>query len=988
MDHTAANKSQVWSSQEDWSAISMQSPLFNTPSGRDPSPPYGHPQTPGDGFMPTLACASHVHCHVSPASLFASVGFDPPQAAHQAHAPPPPSARPSFQSPSSLGSFQSINQVSATHSQTSSAPPVASQWIDPTPCRASNESAHADNNVALPIAGLTTRSMILHQRSLLLKQLSELEKLLESLPPEDDVCVKPPLSAPQSPLSAGQSPPCQSEAPHKIEPEWYASSDGGSPPPPPTPLKAAPSDSERGEKPACGGERADDDDDLTEDSACDPADSDGRSPDSSDRGSAFVPSDDGDVSDALSDAGEDLGRRSRGSPRGSPRGPAMSLRSRNKADASPDARTPDAETEWSRLKNVKVHAMKQGQQSRQRVSRRNHCPFCSVAVIKMSRHLQRWHGHKEQVAAALRFPKGSRERQRLWNRLINEGNYAHNRRVLSTGKGQLAARKRPPEPGRAQDFLHCLYCRGLYMKKNVACHMKRCPERRRRKKEGQAGAGKERVETRCALEAAGRTAIGAGLRAVLSQMIYDDATRLIISEPVLLAYGEDMLARHGADDRRREYLRQSLRQMARLVMEAWKRTPLRRLEDFFLPDNFPHVAAAVNVLAGYDPAARTYAAPSLAIKLGYSLQKVCRLVQERALERGDFALAEAAKNFLLVYRKRWAKTVSSDALSVLRGSKRSCGEEAPDARDVRRLHLHAEKVHLLAEEKLGREPAAESYDALARALLARMVLFNRRRSSEVSSLPLAALKSIKKPDAGEPSHLLLSELERGMCRVFSRMEIRSACGRMVPVLLKASFLPSLELLARVREACGVPARNPFLFGRLRALSAYRGSVCVQTLVKEAALRKPEALTSAGVRKRHAAALQLLSLEPAERELVLGPDKRAESLRGDVHPGGARQPAKSVGDLSGTHSTKPAAARRAPKVGSPAGKQKWSDGEVAAVERHMMALIRDHKVPQKLDCLRCLEAEPRALSTRSWKGIKDYVRNRITALKRQGKPPKR
>lgn len=60
--------------------------------------------------------------------------------------------------------------------------------------------------------------------------------------------------------------------------------------------------------------------------------------------------------------------------------------------------------------------------------------------------------------------------------------------------------------------------------------------------------------------------------------------------------------------------------------------------------------------------------------------------------------------------------------------------------------------------------------------------------------------------------------------------------------------------------------------------------------------------------------------------------------------------------------------------------------MAAVERHMMSLIRDHKVPQKLDCLRCLEAEPRALSTRSWKGIKDYVRNRITALKRQARPP--
>lgn len=65
-----------------------------------------------------------------------------------------------------------------------------------------------------------------------------------------------------------------------------------------------------------------------------------------------------------------------------------------------------------------------------------------------------------------------------------------------------------------------------------------------------------------------------------------------------------------------------------------------------------------------------------------------------------------------------------------------------------------------------------------------------------------------------------------------------------------------------------------------------------------------------------------------------------------------------------------------------GKNKWEEAEVRAVERHMMRFIEGHKVPQKNDCMQCLEAEPKALRTRSWKGVKDYVRNRITALKRE------
>lgn len=59
-----------------------------------------------------------------------------------------------------------------------------------------------------------------------------------------------------------------------------------------------------------------------------------------------------------------------------------------------------------------------------------------------------------------------------------------------------------------------------------------------------------------------------------------------------------------------------------------------------------------------------------------------------------------------------------------------------------------------------------------------------------------------------------------------------------------------------------------------------------------------------------------------------------------------------------------------------GKQKWDEAEVRAVERHMMHFIQGQKVPQKFDCIQCLDAEPDALRTRSWKGVKDYVRNRI------------
>ena len=64
------------------------------------------------------------------------------------------------------------------------------------------------------------------------------------------------------------------------------------------------------------------------------------------------------------------------------------------------------------------------------------------------------------------------------------------------------------------------------------------------------------------------------------------------------------------------------------------------------------------------------------------------------------------------------------------------------------------------------------------------------------------------------------------------------------------------------------------------------------------------------------------------------------------------------------------------------KRKWEDTEVRAVERHMMRFIHTCKVPQKNDCIQCVHAEPHALRDRNWTGVKNYVRNRITALKRK------
>uniref|UniRef100_A0AAV2MQU8 BEN domain-containing protein n=1 Tax=Knipowitschia caucasica TaxID=637954 RepID=A0AAV2MQU8_KNICA len=361
--------------------------------------------------------------------------------------------------------------------------------------------------------------------------------------------------------------------------------------------------------------------------------------------------------------------------------------------------------------------------------------------------------------------------------------------------------------------------------------------------------------------------------------------------------------------------------------------------------------------------------------------------------------------------KRLSVTKSKQKGTVKRReTKRVKEKSVPSIQDVKCLNSFVANAHTVAENMFREHVSADTYASLAKVLLSRVILFNRRKPGEVSSLKLNDFLSRKMYDTYNYSGVTLSDLERTMCRFFTRIEIRGNCGRIVPVLLKQSFVFGLELLVKNREACGVPAKNPFLFARPTALTSYSGSTILQNYVKDCGAVSPKTLTTAKIRMHYAAKLQMLNLDENEANQILGPNYLdLQSTQGsqvidpqafedigsqtpvqwDQNSFTYNRPTAYYPDQS-HHAQTPALAP-APKrpvtdkpqrVSQKNSKQKWDEAEIQAVERHMMRFIHGHKVPQKADCLQCLDAEAEALRARSWKGVKDFVRNRITALKRE------
>ncbi|KAE8277953.1 hypothetical protein D5F01_LYC24002 [Larimichthys crocea] len=167
--------------------------------------------------------------------------------------------------------------------------------------------------------------------------------------------------------------------------------------------------------------------------------------------------------------------------------------------------------------------------------------------------------------------------------------------------------------------------------------------------------------------------------------------------------------------------------------------------------------------------------------------------------------------------------------------------------------------------KLEEEPSKKPWAELAKITLCDVILFNRRREGEVSKMSLSAF-TLRDTSSTHPDvELALSDLEKKLCKLFERIEIRGKRGRKVPFLLTPDMLASMELLVKTRRICDVPDDNQFMFGRPEALTHFRGSDVIRWVARSCGANHPEALSSTKLRKHMATMSKVLNLKDNEMD---------------------------------------------------------------------------------------------------------------------------
>ncbi|XP_048058438.1 uncharacterized protein LOC125275496 isoform X2 [Megalobrama amblycephala] len=364
-------------------------------------------------------------------------------------------------------------------------------------------------------------------------------------------------------------------------------------------------------------------------------------------------------------------------------------------------------------------------------NKRHYCLYCRKPYAKMARHLEGSHEKKPDVAKALSFPKGSKERRKLLDYIRNRGNYAHNAAVMKSGKGELVPCKRPPKEAQGDDFMHCVYCQGLFIRKVLWRHLRSC--RLKPQSSVATKSGKYRVQALCRYTGPVPSNMSKQLWGVITTMNLDPITEIIKNDKVIIDFGQHLLNKGGISAKNKQCVREKMRQLGRLLYNARKVTSLKTMKDCVNPKKYMETVKAVKHTCGYDIETDKFSIPTLANKLGNSLVKVNKVLKAQGLLSNNKELVKNASEFQDIHEEKWNEMISGTALRNMRDAKSNVPTLMPFTEDVQKMHTHLSQVQDKWYKSLSESPSTKAWKELVKVCLAQVILFNRtqgRRGGE------------------------------------------------------------------------------------------------------------------------------------------------------------------------------------------------------------------------------------------------------------------
>lgn len=178
------------------------------------------------------------------------------------------------------------------------------------------------------------------------------------------------------------------------------------------------------------------------------------------------------------------------------------------------------------------------------------------------------------------------------------------------------------------------------------------------------------------------------------------------------------------------------------------------------------------------------------------------------------------------------------------------------------------------------------YSVLAKATLASLTIFNRKRGGELQRMKVQDFKVLQSSSVEEEMLDDLTKTEQKLVKILQRVEIKGKFTRPVPILLTPTMVDAVERLLKMRAEKDIT--SPYLFVSLGE-KPFRGSDVLRTYAKKAQVDSDSLFTATNLRKQLATLSQAMELSKLEEDQLagfLGHDIR-------IHRGVYRKPIQIV-----------------------------------------------------------------------------------------------
>lgn len=520
------------------------------------------------------------------------------------------------------------------------------------------------------------------------------------------------------------------------------------------------------------------------------------------------------------------------------------------------------------------------------------CPFCTKLFSNFSQHiLGRQHELEPEVLQItnIKVQKDDtlqlkavkeKERKKYLTILRNRGDSEHNNNIIKKKKGEIILGRRltGKESFSIDEYGPCPGCMEWLKLTVIHRHQSTCV--------AHAKDGTHMTKGNLLLQSAvisGRVKCEAGgtlLKEVFSIMRDDPIGKVAKEDALIIGLGNQWMTRNLNNKlMRKHYASAAMRLSSRLLLQLrLLETPATgvSMNDYIEPKYFHTVAQAALKVARQDERDEsTLGAPSNALKLSFDVKRLASIKLAKAIQDGDRAEREKAKDFLELMAISWSTKLER---IVLEERKQARKQPLPLPKDIIKLSAY------LKSESNSCDLLDNSYNNFRKVAilsLAGLISYNRRRPGEVQAMKMTAYFS-RKSGTDDFSRAVLGELTKLEDRLLKDqdvIEIRGKRGKIVPVLVPSYTRPLLEHVTdkQVRKNAGISSSNGYVFANNRS-GVIRGGYAMKVYTDAAGLERPQLVRATNMRRYMATMSQGLNVTPQQQQWIT--DHLGHTL--DVH----------------------------------------------------------------------------------------------------------